>query len=178
MRNLFLILASLAALLATPAAAADLAQIGCVEQSMTPDIRKAIADDTDRMMATTEPGFAYSQASIAGLQGAMKSCLERFGWSVDAAQAAGRYTIAKLSLPVARAWLEKAGVNAAGILALYEKIPVDKRATMNDDEAWEAVGSASIDAGFLNGRDAAGQLGRFCAFLIMFDRDRAVFARS
>ena len=100
MLRLALALAALPLALAS-AQAADISNIGCVQENVTQETLRLVRGDVEKNFNDLDHQ-TYSPATIAGFRAAGQICRGKFGWSEKAVQASILYALANLAQPVAR----------------------------------------------------------------------------
>ncbi len=179
-RYLLPILGFVGMALASPAAAADVAQIGCVLDHLDAAGRTVITDHAAAMVRIGSDPEGTKRVSIA-LRTAVAPCIAQFGWSDDAAVAANIYAMATLSAAGGEPVLRERGIDVAKIKRVYAAIPADLRARIqngriDDPELPDLLARAMSDADFP--ADQGDYVGRYAAYLMAIDIGRATFARS
>ena len=135
-----LLLAVGLALVVTPTAAADSAQLACPVETLNSREREDLADHVRRQAGPDEPAM---QAFFRGVRG----CVSRHGWSPAAAEQAVIYHLAAIGQREARVALERQGLDMAPI----ERALLADRATV---EASRGEGGPDAIAAFYDGLDA------------------------
>jgi hypothetical protein len=100
--------AALIAMLPAPAAAADVAQLGCPIEALSAGDRANLADHVRRQAQASEP-------AMQAFYGTVETCRSRHRWSMDAAREAVVYNLASIGAGEARRALEQRGIDMATI---------------------------------------------------------------
>jgi hypothetical protein len=150
---------------ALPAHAADLATIGCVEDTINAKARAQLETDVQRNLTDLGKRPSYDPSVQSGLTIAAAACAKVNGWSSGAATAAAKYALAKIGLPFAQAALAEKGFDSAALEAQFMALSEDVRQRpLTAAETQDLVKNAVIDEAQQT-RENAELLGQFFAFL-------------
>ncbi|MES2443479.1 MAG: hypothetical protein V4574_11675 [Pseudomonadota bacterium] len=171
------ILAALAG--AMPAAAADLATLGCVRDQMTAPVRAEIASSA-RALADGKSAAA-SQGLRDGLRLTADACAKRHGWSDAAREAAQTHALVAASLEALRPLAPARGVDLAVITAALHSLTDAQRAQiLNQEQAGtDALLAQLVSRGLVVTGEAQGSLVGVLAVLTLIEEtQKARFAAS
>lgn len=117
--------AMIASPLAAPAAAADLATLGCVREQM-PEPMRARMTESARRIAEGAAGAAPADA-LAALGAAADQCKAHHGWSDGARNAAERHAAATLGMDAFTPLAERLGVKVSILTEALNALSAEQR---------------------------------------------------
>ncbi|MDF7774016.1 hypothetical protein P1X14_02050 [Sphingomonas sp. AOB5] len=142
-------------MLVAPAYAADIATIGCVENTVDAATRAQLNKDLEKNLADAGGPQTYSQSTIEGMRKASLACQAKHGWSDAATMGALLYTVPKLGWPVADRMGRAAKIDPKKVEARFMALPQAVRATaMDNPSTFEKIATDAINAGEINGDNA------------------------
>lgn len=165
--------ASLSLVVATPAAAADAATLGCIEDGMSVALRTQIADDFEARFgsARRDPQNTFD----AQLAAVGKQCRVKHGWSLEATIAALVWTRARIRLPIIEKHARGDGFDVDAIRKAWHALPEKTRTReLTEDSILRPV----ADAGGTRAPQGSFITGMFVATLNIVDVYRAKFIRG
>lgn len=149
--------------LATPAYAADIATLSCIEKTVDPATKTQLQQDLEKNLSNPQGQQSYSPATIQGLQAAARACQGKHGWSEKATVAAILYSVTKLGWPVADRMGRAAGLDPKKVESRFMALPTAERAAaMDTPDTFRKVAEGAIAAGEVkesNANLAGGLLG-------------------
>lgn len=163
--RLFGIAALMAAALAAPAQAADLATIDCVIGKL------AGPDRADRQGRHAQHGEGaavrptYDPAVGSGISIAAKECADAHKWSEAALEAARVYTLAKLGQPIAEKAVVDQGFDPNELETRFDALPEDARNRPLTTEEMQQLVIASVTDEAKQTRANAALLNKYFLFL-------------
>ena len=140
---------------ATPASAADVKTIVCLEQNLDTNARALLDRDLRKNLESAGGAQSYSPEFIAVIQAAAAVCKEKHGWSTEAAQAAILYTLPKLGWPLAARMGRAKGIDPQLLVKHVRELSDAELADATSETVLGKLAHASIDAGEINGENAA-----------------------
>ena len=111
------------------ALAADIRNIGCVQENVTAETQRLLRADVENNFDNTDD--PYSAATSDGLAVAAEICQTKFGWSMAATEAATLYALFHLAQQVTRERAIKAGLDYGALERRF--------ATLNAEEQTDAT---------------------------------------
>jgi hypothetical protein len=162
--RIFLPLALGLAVLAAPASAADLATIGCVGDKIDDGVRARVVQDVERNLGLIGQRSSYSPEVVQAMKDAGTACATEHGWSAPAVRLAILYALARLSLPVVQRVAGERGHDPAGLEALFQALPEERRNKPLTNEDYRALADAAIPEGEGRTREAGALLRTFFEF--------------
>lgn len=152
---LALTLAPIAFVAAAPASAADVTTIRCVEDNLDSNGRALLNRDLQKNLENAGGAQSYSPEFIAVIQGVAKTCQTKHGWSTEATQAAILFTLPKLGWPLAARMGRAKGINPELLVKHVRELSDAELADATSETVLGKLAHASIDAGEINGENAA-----------------------
>lgn len=165
--------------MATPAAAADLATLGCVRDKMTAPVRAEIVASANALVNGKEA--AASQALRDGLSATAQACATQHQWSNAARDAAQTHALVTISLDTVRPLAKDRKLNldifAAAIAALT---PAERTQILKQEQAGtDALLARLASKGLVVQGSGQGSLIGVLAVLTLFQESQmAVFVAS
>ena len=156
---------ALALVAAFPARAADLSTIDCVSQKLEMAVRTQIEGDVTRNLAESGKRPSYEPSVAAGLRASAEICAKANGWSAAAAQAAARYTLARIGMPAAQRVLAKRGFDPGDLESQFQSLAEDKRNRPLSTADMQALVIASVKDEAKQTRENAELLSEYFQFL-------------
>lgn len=147
--------APIAAVAATPASAADVKTITCVEQNLDSNGRALLNRDLQKNLENAGGAQSYSPEFISAIQTAAKACGTKHGWSAEATQAAILYTMPKLGWPLAARMGRAKGIDPQALVKHVRALSDEELADATSETVLGKLAHASIDAGEINADNAA-----------------------
>lgn len=120
-------------LVASPAAAADLATIGCVNDTVTPQVRTAFTNSARTLVGDTEVA-PVTQETRDALDAAVAACAKRFKWSPEAADAAKYVFMSEAGLPEIRKAAVAAKIDPDAVIAALGDLTPEQAAKLGEGD--------------------------------------------
>lgn len=147
--------APIAVVAATPASAADVKTIVCLEQNLDSNARALLDRDLQKNLESAGGAQSYSPEFISAIQAAGATCQKKHGWSSAAIQAAILYTLPKLGWPLAARMARARGINPDLLVKHVRELSDAEIADATSETVLGKLAHISIDAGEINGDNAA-----------------------
>jgi hypothetical protein len=138
-----------------PAYAADMATLGCVEQSLDANARKLLLDDLTINLSNSGKEQSYRPETIQAVQAVALACKAKHGWTTEAAQAAILYTMPKIGWPTADRMGRAQGLNPDALAKRFRALPEAKRKDAINDEVLGGLARGSLAAHEITADNAA-----------------------
>ena len=141
--------------IATPAHAADVKTLRCVEDNMNSAGRAALDKDLEKNLSNAGGEQGYSPETIAAIQGAAKTCQAKHGWSDAATMASILYTVPKLGWPLAVRIGRAKGLNTDALVKRVRDLTQEEKAQGTSEEVLGKLARGSAEAGEINTDNAS-----------------------
>ena len=170
---------------ASPAAARDLAELTCVQNSLGQTLREAVDVAVYKSLNSANHTMAYPLDLRAKMEPALSACAAQFSWSESATQSAAGYWVATLGLPAARRVIAEHDINPNPLEDCYLALPLARRERANIRDIMTLCVDPDIfpkpDPGvdeYQAGRRWGLLIGALFANLMLADQYRAKFRES
>ncbi len=141
--------------IATPAHAADVKTLSCVEKNLDKAGRAALNRDLAKNLQNAGGGQTYGEDTVAALRGAAQTCKAKHGWSEAATQAAILYTVPKVGWPLAVQIGRANGLKPNALLKRVNALTPEEKAEGTSERVISKLATASAEAGEINADNAA-----------------------
>ncbi|RYD51639.1 MAG: hypothetical protein EOP60_10520 [Sphingomonadales bacterium] len=135
------------------AQAADIRNIGCVQENVTPETLRVLRADVEKNFNDLD-NQSYSEGAISGFRAAGQICRGKFGWNDKVVEASILYALSNLAQPVAR---QRAGPAKLDYGALERRFAALTRAEQIDamqEQVLNKLAVGALDAKEMNETNA------------------------
>ncbi|MCW3848820.1 hypothetical protein OF829_16400 [Sphingomonas sp. LB-2] len=140
---------------ATPAHAADVKTIRCLEDGLDSNARALLDRDLQKNLENAGKAQSYSPELIAAIQKAAQACRAKYGWSDKATESAIFYTVPRLGWSMAARYARTKGLNPDAFVSRVKALSDDELANGTSEEVLTKLATASVEAGEINADTAA-----------------------
>lgn len=165
-----------ALLAATPATAADIATLNCVDQSISAPLRAQLVADFEKQLRTREYGIAPALSSQ--VLEVSKTCASRHGWSAEAAEAARVNLFASIGLPIAERVAKAGGIDTAKIWEMWRGLPESVRQNRLDEAMLAKITGDLMTSGVIADIEGGKLAGQMLAFMNIGESSRRRFIEA
>lgn len=141
--------------IATPARAADVATLSCVEDGLDKNARTLLLADLETNLKNSGGTQTYRPETVTAIQAVARACQTKHGWTTEAAQAAILYTMPKIGWPLADRMGRAKGLNPDALAKRFRALPEAERNDAINDNVLGKLARGSLAAGEINSDNAA-----------------------
>ena len=179
MRRMWVLAAAMLAMQVAPAAAADVATLGCASSEMSEPDRELFRDMARRIGRGEQ--VSQTDKTRAILLKASTACQKRYGWTDAARDASSTYTMSALGIAGIEVDLARQGIKLADVVDSYRALsPADRAGlTQLSDASLDKLFAQFASRGIpLDSAERAKMLGALVSLIAHRDESEAKFAAS
>jgi hypothetical protein len=161
-----------------PAQAADLATLGCVEETLPLTIRAQLVLDAERNLNETGARPSYDPSVVEALKTTTVACATKHGWPQTALQSATLYARARVAWPVAQRIASEKGLDPAVLETVWLALPEDQRNVPLTVDNYRELADAAIPEGEQRTREMGEFISEFFQLLSVMQYSSYAFSQD
>lgn len=134
-----------APLFLTPAQAADMKTIDCVQKTVAKDVVPLLIADVDKNFANID-NQTYSEATIAGMRAAATICRTKYGWSDKASESSVLYALFNLANSRVRYFAKTAKLDYGKLEARFKSLSKAEQDNAMVEATLNKLATGALDA--------------------------------